>query len=294
VAAKTAHEGTQLVVSALDNFRSDCSAFGELVHEDVVFTGGSHHHPEPHHGKDEALRICKEVNEKMAGIETLSYGQLHAAEPGVAKDGMETITVILEKTTQVKFSKRIMTSPVAIDVDYKDGKIHRMTQFHTEARGLVQKYGDRYAGHTDDHHDHDGFMKRGQFSRFGKKAEEGEWEVSPECSKFADKGPLAARGCMWCQKIAPENVDKCMSCGHDCVEKTCDGTDPDHVKMCFFEKKDALKTCHAACMAAEPVQELEDVHEDVHDIFVSPEFRAHFLTSAFELEVEAKAGAQNP
>lgn len=301
VAAKAPHPGVALVMDALSKYRSDCEDFGELLHDEVLMWGGKYHGDDPTaHSQAEAIEACKTVNAKMDRIETLNFQSLVAAVPGVSKDGTEQITVILEKTSQVKYSPKIMTSPIAIDIKYKDGKITHLANYVTEARGLVQKYGDRYAASPApaDENEQKPFMRQ----RFWEK-KDGDKAASPKCSKFTAKGPWAVRGCEMCL-ARDQPIEECLTCGGKCIKQTCSNSED--FKECFGEvmkdrqKRSAVKECYKECMHKdEPeVQRVEEVEEEdaVPD---APEFKprgsrvmnAHLHLDAFELDLYAEDNA---
>jgi len=306
VADKAQLAGTALALDAVSKFHDDCEAFGELLHETVEIAGGKHgyHEHTTSSGKADAIEMCNKVRGKMERIETLSFHDLKAAVRGVSTNGMETMTVILEKTTQVKFSKKIMTSPIAIDIEHKDGQIHRLTSYMTEAKGLVEKYGDRYAGGAD-MHEGKSFMRR----PWDKKA----WEPSPQCSKFADKGPMAIKGCEICL-ARDQPIDECMSCGGKCMKSVCDpaifGSDeghPEQMKQCFKDvmedasKREAMHDCYKTCMGTDsseaPVEEgVMQAVEEFHKEATHQEDAkfAHVIEMSVELKMEAASPDETP
>lgn len=288
--AKQKLPGTALVMDAVSKFRSDCDDFGELLHESVEMYGGKHQHEETTaRGKTEAIETCKKVRAKMDRIETLNFQHLMAALPGVSKDGKETMTVLLERTSQVKFSKRVTTAPIAVDIEHKDGKIHRLTSYLTEARGLVQKYGDRYAGAAQPEETQT-FMRR----PWDKKG--ADWEPSPECSKYTAKGRMAVKGCEMCLAKG-QPIEECMSCGGKCLKSVCDATDSDgdRRKECFIEmmkdpeKKAAMRECFGKCLDTdEPVKHaVQEFKKESTDF----KFNAFVHLDDLELSVQATTSA---
>lgn len=290
VAAKAKLEGTQLVLDAVGKFRSDCDAFGDMLDDNVELSGGKFHEEHSARSKDDAVEACKKVKAKMDGIETLNFQELMHAIPGVASKGMDIMTVILEKTSQVKYSKRIMTAPIAIDIEYKDGKIHRLTHYMTEARGLVQKYGDRYAGHVEHDHDEKPFMRH----RFWEKKDGDAVEASPECSKFIAKGPMAVRGCEMCASRA-QPIEECMTCGGKCIRSACSlSDDPANMKECFIEvmkdeqKKASVKGCYKKCMDTdEPVAPKMIEHVKESEFHKDPAASVKFSSYPDHLDLDA-------